>query len=208
METTHHIHQDPTQMRSSLRWRVHTPITAIPRVLARVLARALLLAVATLLPVVSAQAQSVAPSSSAAPTTDAATDRAAARAVADSALALISRNDFTHLADLMLPEARTFSSRQRGGEWRYSSRTREEQRDATFDGRITERGFGPTVLVSGPLAVVWMPYDLYINGAWSHCGVDAFTMYKVSGRWHIATLAWSVEQPPACSKHPDGAPRP
>ena len=108
----------------------------------------------------------------------------------------------------MLPEARTFSSRQRGGEWRYSSRTREEQRDATFDGRITERGFGPTVLVSGPLAVVWMPYDLYINGAWSHCGVDAFTMYKVSGRWHIATLAWSVEQPPACSKHPDGAPKP
>ena len=112
------------------------------------------------------------------------------------------------LADLMLPEARTFSSRQREGEWRYSSRTREEERAGKFDGRMTERGFAPTLLVSGPLAVVWMPYDRYIDGAWSHCGVDAFTMYKVAGRWQIATLAWSVEQPPACAKHPAGAPQP
>ena len=88
---------------------------------------------------------------------------------------------FAHLADLMLPEARTFSSRQREGEWRYSSRTREEERAGKVDGRITERGFAPTLLVSGPL---------------------------VAGRWQIATLAWSVEQPPACAKHPAGAPQP
>ena len=168
------------------------------------------LACASLLPLGTAAAQVASTASVATQAPDAAAargaDRAAARAVADSALALISRGDFTHLADLMLPEARTFSSRQRDGEWRYASRTREEERATKFDGRITERGFGPTVLVSGPLAVVWMPYDLYIDGAWSHCGVDAFTMYKVEGRWRIATLGWSVEQPPACAKHPDGAP--
>ena len=137
-----------------------------------------------------------------------AADRAAALAVADSALALISRNDFSGLADLMLPEARTFSGSERDGVGRYSTRTREEQRVARVDGGITERGFGPTVLVSGTLAVVWMPYDLYRGGAWSHCGVDALTMYKVAGQWRIANFAWTVEQPPACNKHPDGPPRP
>ncbi len=163
---------------------------------------------ALLLPLDGSQAQSTPLTGGVGLTANAAADRAAARAVADSALALISRNDFAHLADLMLPEARTFSARQRDGAWRYSNSSREEQRAQRFDGRIAERGFTPTVLVSGPLAVVWMPYDLYLNGAWSHCGVDAFTMYKISGRWQIATLGWSVEQPPACAKHPDGAPRP
>jgi len=167
---------------------------------------AILLAATALLPLQAVTAQT--PVAAAGVGADAATDRVAARAVADSALAAISRNDFAGLADLMLPEARTFSSRQRDGEWRYSSRTREEERATTSNGRISERGFAPTVLVSGPLAVVWMPYDLYINGAWSHCGVDAFTLYKVAGRWRIATLGWSVEQPPACTKHPDGPPKP
>lgn len=133
-------------------------------------------------------------------------DSLAALALADSALAAISRGDLVALSDLMLPEGRTFSSREREGEWRYSSRTRDQERATRIVGTIRERGFGATALVSGPLAVVWMPYDLYINGGWSHCGVDAFTMYKVGGQWRIATLAWSVEQPPACATHPNGPP--
>ena len=135
-------------------------------------------------------------------------DSLAAIALADSALALITRGDVVGLTDLMLPEARTFSSRQRDGQWQYRSQTREQQRNTPFNGRIDERGFGPTALVSGPLAVVWMPYDLYVNGAWSHCGVDAFTLYKVAGAWRIGTRAWSVEQPPACARHPNGPPAP
>lgn len=135
-------------------------------------------------------------------------DSLAALALADTALALITRGDFVGLTDLMLPEARTFSSRQRDGAWQYRSQTREEQRGAPVRGRIDERGFGPTALVSGPLAMVWMPYDLYVNGAWSHCGVDLFTLLKVADQWRIATMAWSVEQPPACAKHPNGPPTP
>jgi len=135
-------------------------------------------------------------------------DSLAVLALADTALALITRGDVVGLTDLMLPEARTFSSRQRDGQWQYRSMTREQQRNTPFNGRIDERGFGPIALVSGPLAVVWMPYDLYVNGAWSHCGVDAFTLYKVAGAWRIATMAWSVEQPPACARHPNGPPAP
>jgi hypothetical protein len=135
-------------------------------------------------------------------------DSLAAIALADTALARITRGDFTGLTDLMLPEARTFSSRERDGTWQYRSQTREEQRAAAVRGRINERGFGASAMVSGPLAMVWMPYDLYVNGAWSHCGVDLFTLLKVGGAWRIATMAWSVEQPPACAKHPQGPPAP
>ncbi len=130
------------------------------------------------------------------------------RAVADSALAAINRNDRKALAALMLDEGRTFSVRERQGQIRYASRTRAEQEASVITDTIAERGFDAVIHVSGALAVIWLPYDLYLNGKWSHCGVDAFTLLQVEGRWRIATMAWSVEQPPACAKHPAGPPQP
>lgn len=137
-----------------------------------------------------------------------AADAQAALALADSALAAITRLDFVALTDLMLEEGVTFSARERAGEIRYNSRTRAQERVTKVTGTLTERGFDSQVRVSGPLATVWVPYDLYLNGQWSHCGVDAFTLLKVGARWRIASMVWSVEQPPACQKHPSGAPRP
>ena len=61
-------------------------------------------------------------------------------------------------------------------------------------------------MVSGGVAMVWMPYDLYVNGAWSHCGADVFTLVKSGGAWRIASMAWSAEQAPVCEKHPAGPP--
>jgi ketosteroid isomerase-like protein len=136
-----------------------------------------------------------------------AADRTAVLAVADSALAAISRTDFVALTDLMLDSAVTFSAGERNGQFRTWFSSRATQRATSMTGTITERGFKPEVHVSGPLAVVWMPYDLYLNGAWSHCGVDTFTMLRTAeGGWRIASLVWSVEQPPACERHPDGPP--
>lgn len=133
-------------------------------------------------------------------------DRAQVLALADSALATISRNDFVALTDLMLDSAVTFSAGERDGKAWTSFRTRAAQRAMQSDRTFTERGFDPQVMVSGPIAVVWLPYDFYLDGAWSHCGVDAFTMLKAEAGWRIATIAWSVAQPPACRAHPDGPP--
>ena len=127
-------------------------------------------------------------------------------ALADSALATISRNDFVAFTDLMLDSAATFSAGEREGHPWVSFRSRAEQRAMQSDRTFTERGFDPEVMLSGPVAMVWLPYDFYLDGAWSHCGVDIFTMLKAPEGWRIATLAWSIEQPPACRKHPDGPP--
>ena len=131
----------------------------------------------------------------------------AAVAVADSALATISRGDMTGFTDLMIPEAILFPTATRDGVTRYRVRTRAEQRSSPLDAVVTERGWNPEVRVSGAVAVVWYPYDLYLDGKWSHCGADVFTLVRHEGRWRIATMAWSAEQPPVCAKHPEGPPR-
>jgi hypothetical protein len=135
-------------------------------------------------------------------------ERAAVIAVADSALAAISRGDMRAFTDLMLPEAILLSTGTRDGVTRYRVRSRDEQRASTPPGRVTERGFRPEVRVNGPVAMVWYPYDLYLDGKWSHCGVDVFTLVRTDGKWRIALMGWSAEQPPACEKHPDGPPKP
>jgi hypothetical protein len=133
-------------------------------------------------------------------------DSAAAIGVADSALAAISRGDMAAFTDLMVDRAMTYSVRERNGAVVLGSRDRMESRANTPRQRVTERGFGPSAMVSGRLAVVWMPYDLYLDGQWSHCGVDAFTMVRLESGWRIASMAWSVDQPPVCQRHPNGPP--
>lgn len=52
----------------------------------------------------------------------------------------------------------------------------------------------PTVLVRGPIAVVWGAYEFTIDGNFSHCGVNAIDMAKADGEWKIANIMWTVEK--------------
>lgn len=133
-------------------------------------------------------------------------DEAAVLAVAESALAAVTRSDFIAFTDLMLDSAVTFSAGERNGQLRLQFRTRAQQRATPAGGTFVERGFQPEVRVSGPVAMVWFPYDFYRDGRWSHCGVDVFTLLKSQAGWRIATLVWSVDQPPSCQRHPSGPP--
>ena len=135
-------------------------------------------------------------------------ERAAVVAIADSALAAISRGDMTGFTDLMVPEAVLFPTSTRDGVTRYRLRTRAEQRSAPMTAVVTERGWSPEVRISGGIAIVWYPYDLYLDNKWSHCGADVFTLVRQEGHWRIATMAWSAEQPPVCARHPNGPPTP
>lgn len=133
-------------------------------------------------------------------------DEARVLAVADSALAAINRGDMVALTDLMVEEAFVVAVGGPDGSSDYALRSRAQERSTVFDVEIVERGFDGEARVSGRLATVWLPYDLYVDGAWSHCGVDTFTLLKVGDGWRIASLAYTVEQPPACRPHPDGPP--
>ncbi|HJO02363.1 MAG TPA: nuclear transport factor 2 family protein [Acidobacteriota bacterium] len=133
-------------------------------------------------------------------------ERALVQAVAEAALQAISDEDMIAFTDLMVDDAITVSIAERDGEVRYSVRSRAESRASKPQTDILERGFDPEISISGPVATVWLPYDLYVDGEWSHCGVDTFTLVRTDAGWRIASMAWSVEQPPACQPHPDGPP--
>ena len=130
--------------------------------------------------------------------------RAAVMAVVDSAMHFINTGEVARLSDMMTPEAQVYAASTRSGQAGYLMRTAESQRVAGRRDPIIERGFSPDVRIAGTIAVVWLPYDLYVDNAWSHCGVDVFTLVLVGERWRIANLTYSVEQPPACRVHPSG----
>ena len=52
----------------------------------------------------------------------------------------------------------------------------------------------PTVLVHGPIAVVWGEYEYWVDGQFSHCGIDSVSLVKQDGQWMIANWSWTREK--------------
>lgn len=71
---------------------------------------------------------------------------------------------------------------------------------------LVERMWDPVVMVEGPLATIWTPYDFYAGDELSHCGIDAATLLHGEDGWKIVGLSWTRDQPPACALHPEGPP--
>jgi hypothetical protein len=53
-----------------------------------------------------------------------------------------------------------------------------------YDERIT---FG-TIKVDADLAIVWTPYQFFVDDKFSHCGVNSFQLVKFNGQWKIQYL--------------------
>lgn len=73
-------------------------------------------------------------------------------------------------------------------------------------GMLDERTFNERVLLDGPLAVVWTDYSLFINGQFSHCGVDVFQIAQTKDGWKIVALA-DTRRRQGCRDAPAAAPR-
>ncbi|SEW36532.1 nuclear transport factor 2 family protein [Chitinophaga arvensicola] len=48
-----------------------------------------------------------------------------------------------------------------------------------------ERIVFDNVLIDGNMASIWTPYRFFFKGQFSHCGVDAFLLVKLSNSWKI-----------------------
>lgn len=48
-----------------------------------------------------------------------------------------------------------------------------------------ERHTMGTILVDGPMATAWVPYQFYYKGKFSHCGVNNFTLIRFNGVWKV-----------------------
>ena len=115
--------------------------------------------------------------------------------------------DAGKLSAVMMPNVTMRSnSVEEDGTVASSTSTVEGLRDRIISSGSTmvERMFDSKVMVSGPIATVWTPYDFYTGGEFSHCGIDVVTLLHTQEGWRIMSLDWSRQQPPDCQLHPDG----
>ena len=70
---------------------------------------------------------------------------------------------------------------------------------------LLERMWDPHVMIQGPLAVVWTPYDFHVDGEFSHCGIDAVSLAKTAAGWKISSIAYTRERD-GCAPSPLGPP--
>jgi hypothetical protein len=54
---------------------------------------------------------------------------------------------------------------------------------------IEERIHDPLIRIDNDLAVVWAPFDFYVDGKVDHCGTDLFNLVRKDGKWLIASVA-------------------
>ena len=72
--------------------------------------------------------------------------------------------------------------------------------------KMQERIWNADVRINGLIANVTAPYDFWIDGKFSHCGVDSFDLIKTGDGWKIAGGVYTVEQ--KCPPSPLGALKP
>ncbi|NVJ86929.1 MAG: nuclear transport factor 2 family protein [Algoriphagus sp.] len=64
------------------------------------------------------------------------------------------------------------------------------QRIATTpeDVQLDERILDYQIKVDGDMAAAWTPYEFYVNGNFSHCGVNSFQLVRTEEGWKIAYI--------------------
>jgi len=50
---------------------------------------------------------------------------------------------------------------------------------------------------------VWTPYDFWVDGKFSHCGIDIFDLVKTAEGWKISGATYTVERT-GCAASPLG----
>ena len=128
-------------------------------------------------------------------------DRQLILAVMEKAFAAVHSNNPDDWRAIQLAEGTSLSFRPRaeGGAEALEMQiwsNEEFLADLKPDGHVyRERWTGePTVLIRGPIAVVWGEYEFWIDGEFSHCGVDSVDLVKTGGEWKIANFVWTVEK--------------
>lgn len=114
-------------------------------------------------------------------------------AVVDQFFEGLNTDNQALLASISLDGANIYSLRERADKG-LELRTRRQD-NATLtpnNGEYTERYWDETVLVSDFMAVFWAPYDFYVNGEFSHCGIDVFDLIKQEGQWKISNTMYTV----------------
>lgn len=127
--------------------------------------------------------------------TQSATDRDAVLKIVQLFFDTMTARDVEGARKIMIPEGRFFAMEMRKPNAPPQSFTNEEYFARLQKGKAMnrERIWNAEVRVHGSIATVWAPYDLWTDGKFSHCGVDAFDLIRTDEGWKIAGGAFTME---------------
>lgn len=108
----------------------------------------------------------------------------------------MTAKDTAAARQILVTEGTYFSVREEedGTTMRGSTNREYLERLASTADDLRERMWDPQVMIHEGVAVVWARYEFQVNGRFSHCGVDAFSLVRIDGQWKIAGIVYTVEQ--------------
>ncbi len=130
--------------------------------------------------------------------------------VIDDFMITLTTNDIAKRAGLQTEDGMTYTAVKRpDGSWRIVSRPNSVFLNPSPDDspETVEKYWDPVVMIRGPLAMVWNPFEFLVDGKTSHCGVNLMQMVKTDGQWKLANTMWTHEPAETCNalapSHPD-----
>ena len=132
-------------------------------------------------------------------------DKTAVLATVQAFFDTMASRDVAAARGVLMPEGRIFSVREQNGQAVTRASTVEEYLKSLGGGKQAnrERMWTPEVRVHGPIAAVWTPYDFWVDGKFSHCGVDIFDLVKTAEGWKISGVTYTIERT-GCAPSPLG----
>ncbi len=136
------------------------------------------------------------------------TDRDAVLKTVQAFFDTMAAKDVDGARKILMPQGRFHAMRMRDGKPDPRAFSNEEYFADLQASKQTmrERMWNPEVRVHGLIATVWTPYDFWIDGKFSHCGIDAFDLVKTEEGWKLAGGTYTVES--KCEPSPLGPLKP
>ena len=128
-------------------------------------------------------------------------DRDAVLKVVQAFFDTMTAKDVDGAREILVPQGR-FHAMRVGAEPRSLSNEEYLAQLQASKQTMRERIWNPEVRVHGPIATMWAPYDFWIDGKFSHCGIDAFDLIKTEKGWKIAGGTYTIES--KCEASPLG----
>ena len=117
----------------------------------------------------------------------------------------LTARDVERMSTLLTPEGMIYGYRESSEGTAIIRRTHSDYMEGlkTGEGHLVERFWDPDVMLYQRLATVYTPYDFHVDGQFSHCGVNNFSMMKTDEGWVITGVVFSIEGD-GCEESPLG----
>jgi len=135
-------------------------------------------------------------------------EKAAVVAAVQALFDAMAAKDAQKALALVIPDGQLQSVRKTDAPATARGRTLEAFANSlpTQKASMLERMWSPEVHVSGPIATLAARYDFHLDGKFTHCGTDIFTLVKTADGWKISGGIYTVE-PTGCEPSPLGEPK-